>query len=67
MFAVNKASFEASEGSIFSLIGIIGAGKTTAIRMMMGIYFPDECEDNLRGVKFSQEFKSRVGYLPKVS
>lgn len=65
LVAVDKASFEVPEGSIFGLIGRNGAGKTTTIRMMMGIYMPDEGEVNLRGVKVGQEFKNRVGYLPE--
>jgi ABC-2 type transport system ATP-binding protein len=65
LVAVNQASFEVPEGSIFGLIGRNGAGKTTTIRMMMGIYMPDEGEVNLRGVKVGQDFKNRVGYLPE--
>jgi len=65
LVAVDHASFEVPEGSIFGLIGRNGAGKTTTIRMMMGIYMPDEGEVNLRGVKVGQEFKNRVGYLPE--
>lgn len=65
LVAVDHASFEVPEGSIFGLIGRNGAGKTTTIRMMMGIYMPDEGEVNLRGVKVGQDFKNRVGYLPE--
>lgn len=63
--AVDNASFEVPDGSIFGLIGRNGAGKTTTIRMMMGIYLPDDGEVILKGVKVGQEFKSRVGYLPE--
>ena len=42
--AVNQASFNVEEGSVFGLIGRNGAGKTTTIRMMLNIYFPDEGE-----------------------
>lgn len=63
--AVDKASFEVPEGSIFGLIGRNGAGKTTTIRMMMGIYLPDDGEVLLKGTKVGQEFKNRVGYLPE--
>lgn len=65
LVAVDQASFEVPEGSIFGLIGRNGAGKTTTIRMMMNIYMPDEGEVNLRGVKVGQDFKNRVGYLPE--
>lgn len=63
--AVDHASFEVPEGSIFGLIGRNGAGKTTTIRMMMGIYLPDEGEVILKGVKVGQDFKNKVGYLPE--
>lgn len=65
LVAVDHASFEVPEGSIFGLIGRNGAGKTTTIRMMMNIYLPDEGEVVLRGVKVGQEFKNQVGYLPE--
>lgn len=63
--AVNNASFEVPEGSIFGLIGRNGAGKTTTIRMMMSIYMPDSGEVILRGTKIGQDFKNKVGYLPE--
>ena len=65
LVAVDHASFEVPEGSIFGLIGRNGAGKTTTIRMMMNIYLPDEGDVVLRGVKIGQEFKNQVGYLPE--
>ena len=40
--AVNKISFALEEGSIFGLLGPNGAGKTTLIRMITGIFYPDE-------------------------
>jgi len=63
--AVDNASFEVPEGSVFGLIGRNGAGKTTTIRMMMNIYLQDSGEVILRGVKVGQDFKNHVGYLPE--
>ena len=63
--AVDNASFEVPEGSIFGLIGRNGAGKTTTIRMMMNIYIPDSGEVLLRGNKVDHTFKDKVGYLPE--
>ena len=63
--AVDNASFQVPEGSIFGLIGRNGAGKTTTIRMMMNIYMPDSGEVILRGTQVGQEFKNKVGYLPE--
>ncbi len=63
--AVDNASFEVPDGSIFGLIGRNGAGKTTTLRMMMGIYLPDSGDVVLKGAKVGQDFKNRVGYLPE--
>ncbi len=63
--AVDNASFEVPEGSIFGLLGRNGAGKTTTIRMMMNIYPPDEGEVNFKGISRGPEFNSKVGYLPE--
>ncbi len=49
--AVDNASFEVPEGSVFGLIGRNGAGKTTTIRMIMNIYQPDSGEIMFRGEK----------------
>ena len=65
LVAVDNASFEVPEGSIFGLIGRNGAGKTTTIRMMMNIYVPDSGEVILRGAKIGQNFKNKVGYMPE--
>lgn len=63
--AVDNASFNVPENTIFGLIGRNGAGKTTTIRMMMNIYLPDSGEVILRGTTVGQEFKDKVGYLPE--
>jgi ABC-2 type transport system ATP-binding protein len=63
--AVDNASFEVPEGSIFGLIGRNGAGKTTTIRMLMNIYMPTSGEIMFRGRPVGHEFRARVGYLPE--
>ncbi len=63
--AVDNASFEIPEGSIFGLIGRNGAGKTTTIRMLMNIYVPSSGEIIFRGKPVDHEFRARVGYLPE--
>ncbi len=39
--AVNEVSFTIPEGCIFGLVGTNGAGKSSLLRMMAGIYTPD--------------------------
>ncbi len=63
--AVDNASFEIPEGSIFGLIGRNGAGKTTTIRMLMNIYMPTSGEIMFRGRPVDHEFRAKVGYLPE--
>ncbi len=63
--AVDNASFQVPQNSVFGLIGRNGAGKTTTIRMMLNIYFPDSGEVLFNGVKIGQNFKDSVGYLPE--
>ena len=63
--AVDNASFDVPEGSIFGLLGRNGAGKTTTIRMMMNIYLPDSGEVKFRGIEAGPDFNSKVGYLPE--
>jgi ABC-2 type transport system ATP-binding protein len=65
LIAVNNASFEVPQGSVFGLIGRNGAGKTTTIRMMLNIYLPDSGEVLFKGDKINQDFKDSVGYLPE--
>ena len=40
--AVDDISFKVDKGAIFGLLGPNGAGKTTLIRMITGIFYPDE-------------------------
>ncbi len=63
--AVDRASFQVPQNSVFGLIGRNGAGKTTTIRMMLNIYLPDSGEVLFNGSKIGQNFKDSVGYLPE--
>lgn len=40
--AVNKVSLQVNRGDIYGFIGLNGAGKTTMIRMMLGMINPSE-------------------------
>src|ERR1700712_586717 len=64
--AVDDISFSVDKGSIFGLLGPNGAGKTTLIRMITGIFYPDEGNILLNGKKFNAEADSmRIGYMPE--
>lgn len=64
--AVDDISFSIKEGDIFGLLGPNGAGKTTLIRMITGIFFPDEGNIILQGKKFNPINDAvKIGYMPE--
>lgn len=64
--AVDDISFDIEQGSIFGLLGPNGAGKTTLIRMITGIFHPDEGEIFLDGRKFNGLADTQfIGYMPE--
>ena len=64
--AVDDISFKVEKGTVFGLLGPNGAGKTTLIRMITGIFYPDEGNILLNGKKFNPDADaSRIGYMPE--
>ena len=64
--AVDDISLSVKRGSIFGLLGPNGAGKTTLIRMITGIFYPDEGEIIFDGKKFDPiNDVARIGYMPE--
>jgi ABC-2 type transport system ATP-binding protein len=63
--AVADLSFIIEPGTMFGLLGPNGSGKTSSIRMMIGITVPDSGVVNLFGEPFKREKLTRVGYLPE--
>jgi ABC-2 type transport system ATP-binding protein len=63
--AVADLSFTIEPGSMFGLLGPNGSGKTSSIRMMIGITVPDSGIVNLFGQPFHRGLLNRVGYLPE--
>ena len=64
--AVDKISLQLEEGSIFGLLGPNGAGKTTLIRMITGIFYPDEGSILFKGRPFDPvKDIVHIGYMPE--
>jgi ABC-2 type transport system ATP-binding protein len=64
--AVNDISFDVHKGEIFGFLGANGAGKTTAMKMLIGISKPSSGEANVAGfdVKTQSEMVKRsIGYM----
>lgn len=63
--AVDDLSFAIPQGTIFGLLGPNGSGKTSTIRMIIGITIPDAGQVRLFGEPFCRKHLQRVGYLPE--
>jgi ABC-2 type transport system ATP-binding protein len=63
--AVNELSLEVPKGSIYGFIGPNGSGKTTTIRMIMKIMYPDMGEIRINGREHDSHRLQNVGYLPE--
>jgi ABC-2 type transport system ATP-binding protein len=64
--AVDGVSFAVRQGTITGLLGRNGAGKTTAIRMITGIFYPDSGSIELMGgTDTAGGTRDRIGYLPE--
>ncbi|MBL7743082.1 MAG: ATP-binding cassette domain-containing protein [Chitinophagaceae bacterium] len=64
--AVDDISLNIEKGQIFGLLGPNGAGKTTLIRMITGIFYPDEGEIMFDGKKFDPVNDiGKIGYMPE--
>ena len=63
--AVDSLSLSIEPGTMFGLLGPNGSGKTSSIRMMIGMTVPDSGSVQLFNQPFSRKLLDRVGYLPE--
>ncbi|MCD4790291.1 MAG: ATP-binding cassette domain-containing protein [Bacteroidales bacterium] len=63
--AVDDLSLKVPKGSIYGFIGPNGSGKTTTIRMMMNILYPDSGIIKLFGNEHLGTRLDNIGYLPE--
>ena len=63
--AVEGLTLSIEPGTMFGLLGPNGSGKTSSIRMMIGMTVPDSGTVSLFGQPFSRGQLCRVGYLPE--
>ena len=64
--AVDGVSFRVEQGQIFGFLGPNGSGKTTTIRMLLGLLKPTRGEADVLGVRVADEpwaIRARVGYM----
>ena len=66
--ALNSLSLEVNKGEVFGLLGPNGSGKTTTMKLLLGLLFPTEGEISILGKSASDVSKNeRIGYLPEES
>jgi ABC-2 type transport system ATP-binding protein len=63
--AVDNLSLNVPEGSIYGFIGPNGSGKTTTLRMIMNIFYPDSGTIRTFGEEMKGTSTDRIGYLPE--
>src|SRR5881396_24021 len=66
--ALNSLSLEVVKGEVFGLLGPNGSGKTTTLKLLLGLLFPTDGEVTILGKPASDVTKNeRIGYLPEES
>lgn len=68
VLALNSLSLEIYKGEVFGLLGPNGSGKTTTIKLLLGLLFPTGGDITILGKSASDvEKNERIGYLPEES
>jgi len=66
--ALNALDLQIKRGEIFGLLGPNGSGKTTTIKLLLGLLFPTSGEATVFGMPAADVRKNeRIGYLPEES
>lgn len=63
--ALDGASMRVGAGEMRGLVGRNGAGKTTAMRIVLGLTEPDGGDVRLHGEVVDDEARCRIGYMPE--
>ncbi len=68
VLALNKLNIVIRKGEIFGLLGPNGSGKTTTLKLLLGLLFPTEGRASVLGKATDDvAVKSRIGFLPEES
>jgi ABC-2 type transport system ATP-binding protein len=59
-------SFDVARGEVFGYLGPNGSGKTTTLKVLMGMLRPDKGSISVLGRPFAdRSWRARIGYLPE--
>jgi ABC-2 type transport system ATP-binding protein len=65
LLALDALSFAVEPGQMFGFVGSNGAGKTTAMRIVMGVDDPDAGEVRWQGRAVDRAARTTFGYMPE--
>jgi ABC-2 type transport system ATP-binding protein len=63
--ALDSMSLEVPAGEVFGFVGRNGAGKTTAMRIVLGVLEADAGTVSFDGTPLTFEARRRIGYMPE--
>jgi ABC-2 type transport system ATP-binding protein len=63
--ALDGLHLEVNSGEVFGFVGRNGAGKTTAMRIVLGVLAADEGEVTFAGKTLTFEARRKIGYMPE--
>ena len=63
--ALEEVSFVVRPGEVFGFVGGNGAGKTTAMRIMLGVLRADSGTVKWQGKTIDADVRRRIGYMPE--
>ena len=63
--ALREMSFEVRAGELFGFVGSNGAGKTTAMRVILGVLAADSGEVRWAGRPLTLDVRRQIGYMPE--
>jgi len=66
---LTDVNLKIKKGEIFGILGLNGAGKTTAMKLALGLIFPTKGKIFINGVDIAknQQVKKVIGYLPEMA
>jgi ABC-2 type transport system ATP-binding protein len=62
---LRELSLSVAAGEVLCMLGRNGAGKTTAMRIILGVLAPDAGAVRWRGQPMTDDMRRRVGYMPE--
>jgi ABC-type multidrug transport system ATPase subunit len=63
--AVDDLSLSVPKGCVYGFIGPNGSGKTTTMRMIMNVLYPDSGTIQIFDQPIRQAYTDRIGYMPE--